>query len=63
MPTPEEFLQMELAKELRQRIRAFKEERRTLMGAMARLAVLNQLIARAEDALPIPIVAAPDDSN
>lgn len=61
MPTAEEFLQVELARELRQRIRAYKEERRVLMGAMARLAVLNQLIARAEDmAQPLHIVAAPD---
>jgi len=64
MAATEQAIQRQLGRELRAQIRAWKAERDRLQGAMARITVLNALIARAENmAQPIAVVADAEDAD
>lgn len=57
MSTPEEIIADQLGEELEIRIAIWTAERETLLGAMARIAVLDALLARAKGstAEPVPV--------
>lgn len=57
MPTAEQILAQTIRDELDVRLEGWRRERETLMGAMARIAVLDGLIALAEreDLTSLPV--------
>ncbi len=62
MAATEQAIRRAMGRELRAQIRAWKAERAGLQNAVARIAVLDALIARAENvSQPIPIVADAED--